>query len=295
MLTNLRDINRRLFLKHLCATAATTALIESGYKAEAISSTLKEDAPSTHNMLVFGEKTIYLSHLPMFEGLTANREDYATPHRYQVILEVSLQKDGKDLQSIYSDDRRQNSNVRVYTLNPELFVLPKLVSDNPQSAPLAAFKAKIFRGHLEKGGQVVTGFDDVDVKINRVVHFRKLHPLANKPVELKYLLFGNAEELFLAHYITKPPDFDQVLSVTVSAHSFTNAELSKAIEVTIPKRTNQANARIKETQQVSGQTQTADGQTLKVNLNAGKVIYFEEGELLMPPNFDDTKLERAKN
>jgi hypothetical protein len=107
-------------------------------------------------------------------------------------------------------------------------------------------------------------------------------------------LFGRAQEIFLAHYISKPPDFDQVLSVKVDGHTFTDVELSKGIELTISGRPNQASERIKEAEIVKGQTQTADGQTVKFNLNAGKVIYFEEGELLIPPTFDDTKLEGVR-
>jgi hypothetical protein len=288
------DNNRRLFLKHLCAAAATTALVGTNFKAEALSSAFQhEDCPNTHNMLVFGEKTIYLSHLPMFDGLTADKTDFASPHRYQVILEASFQRDGKDLQNLYSADRGQNPNVRIYTLNPKQFILPRLVS-NPEGSPLTGFKAKVFRGHLEKGGVVVPKFDDVNVKVNRVVHFRALDPRADKPVELKYLLFGRAQEIFLAHYISKPPDFDQVLSVKVDGHTFTDVELNKGIELTISGRPNQASERIKEAESVKGQTQTADGQTVKFNLNAGKVIYFEEGELLIPPTFDDTKLEGVR-
>lgn len=289
------DSNRRLFLKHLCAAAATTALVGTNFKAEALSSAFQhEDCPNTHNMLVFGEKTIYLSHLPMFDGLTVNKTDFASPHRYQVLLEASFQRDGKDLQNIYFADRGRNPSVRIYTLNPKQFILPRLVSGNPESAPLTAFKAKVFRGHLEKGGLVVPGLDDVNVKVNRVVHFRMFDPHADKPVELKYLLFGRVQETFLAHYVSKPPDFDQVLSVKVDGHTFSDVELSKGIELTILGRPNQASARIKEAEPVKGQTPTADGQTLKFNLNAGKVIYFEEGELLIPPTFEDTKLEGAK-
>src|SRR5688572_21008632 len=120
------DNNRRLFLKHLCA-AATTALVATNFRAEALSSVIQyEDSPNTHNMLVFGEKTIYLSHLPMFDGLTPDKADYESPHRYQVILEASFQRDEKDLQNLYSADRGQNPSVRIYTLNPMQFILPRL-------------------------------------------------------------------------------------------------------------------------------------------------------------------------
>jgi hypothetical protein len=61
----------------------------------------------------------------------------------------------------------------------------------------------------------------------------------------------NGMELFLAHSIIKPPDFDQVLSVKVIDHSFTMQKVPKGIEVTIPGKSNKANERVKEAQQVT--------------------------------------------
>ena len=228
--------------------------------------------------------------------MNTDKTEFTAPHRYQVILEASFVKGAQNLQNVYSDDRRKNASVKIYTLNPEDFVLPRLGLGSPQSPLLPGFKAKVFRGHLEKGGQVVRGLDDVDVKVNRIVHFRKFNPHAGQPKELKYLLFGSAQETFLAHYISQPPDFDQVLSVKVDGHGFTDAGLGKGIEVTIPGRPDRAGERVKEAQQVAGQMQTADPKRpLKFNLKADKEIYFEEGELLVPPTFDDTKLEKTTN
>jgi hypothetical protein len=292
---DLHEITRRLLLTQLCAAAATTALIGSSLKAAAQSPATLEDAPNTHNMLVFGEEKIYLSHLPMFHSVTPDNTNYTSPHRYQVILEASFHRGEQNLQSVYSDDRRKNASVRIYTLQPEVFVLPRLSSGSPQSPLLTGFKATVFRGHLEKGGQDVRGLDDVDVKISRVVHFRMFNPQVSKSAELKYLLFGSSQESFLAHYISQPPDFDQILSVKVDGHSFTDAELGKGVEVTILDKSNHAIERVKETQQVTGLTQTADARTLKFNLKGDKEIYFEEGELLVPPTFEDTTLEKTTN
>ena len=287
------EIDRRLFLTQLCTSAGAMALMGSGLNAGAQSHVMHEDSPNTHNMLVFGEKKIYLSHLPMFDGVNEDKTEFTAPHRYQVILEVTFQKGKQNLQNVYSDDRRKNPNIKIYTLNPEKFVLPRLGLGSPQSPLLPGFKAKVFRGHLEKGGQVVRGLEDVDVKVIRIVHFRKFNPHASQPADLKYLLFGSSQETFLAHYINKPPDFDQVLSVKVDGHSFTDAELSKGLEVAIQGKPNQASDRVKVAQQVTGLMQTADARTLKFNLKADKEIYFEEGELLVPPTFEDTKLEQA--
>jgi hypothetical protein len=83
-----------------------------------------------------------------------------------------------------------------------------------------------------------------------------------------------------------------VLSVKVEGHSFTDAELGKGIEVTIPGRPNEASERVQEAQQVTGLTQSNGARALKFKLEADKEIYFEEGELLVPPTFEDTKLEK---
>lgn len=283
---DLHEIDRRLFLTQLCASAATTAFMGVSLKAA-----VQEDVPNTHNMLVFGEKKIYLSHLPMFDDVTANKADYTSPHRYQVILEASFHKGVQNLQNVYTDDRRKNANVRIYTLNPELFVLPGVSSGSPL---LTGFKAKVFRGHLEKGGRVVSGLSNIDVKISRVVHFRKFTPQATRPEQLKYLLFGNSQEAFLAHYISQPPDFDQVLAVKVDGHSFTDAELGKGIEVIIQGSSNNVKERIKEVQQVTGLTKMADAQAVQFKVKATKEIYFEEGELLLPPTFEETEAEKKK-
>lgn len=58
------------------------------------------DLVAVHGMLLFGEKTVYLSHRPLF-GTT-------TPHRYQVILEVTLAQAGRDPQADFVQDRRKH-------------------------------------------------------------------------------------------------------------------------------------------------------------------------------------------
>ena len=70
-----------------------------------------EDHQARHNMLVFGERVVFLSHLPMFEGLNAAGTEFDTPHRYQVILEAALT--GTQLDA-YVKDRQANPGTRFY-------------------------------------------------------------------------------------------------------------------------------------------------------------------------------------
>src|SRR5262245_35499072 len=146
------------------------------------------DRPAIHNMLVVGEKAVYLSHLPMFQ----EEGQPPMPHRYQAILAVTFTGQGNDPQRTYADDRQEHSTTKIYTFNPEKFVLPTLVSTEPQHAPLRSFQGTIFRGHLEKGGLPI--LQDVVVNV-QVVHFREFDPHAQKPSQLEYFFFGKGQEL----------------------------------------------------------------------------------------------------
>ena len=241
------------------------------------------DEPAVHNMLIVGKETIFLSHLPMFRA-----PDSDSPHRYQVILEASLS--GPSAQAAYTDDRSRNSATRTYTLNPAEFVLPQLSPG--ASAPIATFKANVFRGHLEKQGTKLI-IKDTDVVVRNIVHFREFDSAAKRLPQLEYILFGKGNELFLAHLITRPPDFDQVLSVTISEHRFSDEELRKGLRVVI-KRPNTVSQRLREKQEVLADIRPATGssQPLSLKLKSVTEHYFEEGELRVPANFDSTAAER---
>lgn len=276
---------RKLFLFGVATTAAAVALalLWVGERGMACAAKHPPHPPATHNMLVVGEETVYLSHLPMFQ----EEGQPPMPHRYQAILEVTFAK-----QDGYVKDRREHRTTNIYTLNPEEFVLPELVSSDPQRKPLSSFRGKeIVRGHLEKGGVPI--LQDVEVSVKRVIHFREFDPKAKKPPQLEYLLFGKGQELFLAHLITAPPDFDQILAVKVTDHEFSDKELAKGIPVVFPETTNAAGSRLKEKQQIAGKIKVDKApapKTIQVEVN--REFYFEEGELRVLPDFETTSAEK---
>lgn len=221
-----------------------------------------------HNMIVVGEKTVFLSHLPMF----------MTPHNFQVILEATFSSGGKSVQEIYTKDRENNKQTKMYTLRPEeSFKLPTLFTPNPPAR--GSFKGTLFRGHLEKGGEEIEGLTNIDVNVKRVVYAQTLDRSSVKPDKLSYLLFGSQEELFMAHVIAKPPDFDQILSVKIS-NAPTDDELNRGVRVVILDRQNSASRRIKEKEKLVGQGHvTGAHQFLQLQIEAAVEFYFEEGEL----------------
>ena len=259
------DRPRRDFLKIAVASAA------AGYWTASEAATHAggpADSPGVHGMLVFGERSVYLSHLPIF----------GSPHDYQVILEATFAKSGRDPQADYFSDRKRTGK-KMYTLEPQQFVLTDLAAPSPRRS----FKANVYRDHFERfrtqrAKDAALIAEGVDVGVTRVIHFRKFEPGAAGLSQLEYLLFGKANELFLAHSITKPPDFDQVLSVR-SSRSFTDAEVRQAMSIVFPGKTNQSTQRIKGVPPVTGQVKSATATHEPIMFQPGTEFYFEEGEL----------------
>jgi hypothetical protein len=273
-------ISRRGLLSVLAAAAYTTSQSKSARGAPP-----PEEAPATHNWMLVGSQTAFLSHLPMFEMLNPAKTDYMTPHRFQVILQASLNSGGKDVTPMYFADRQSHPDVKMYSVSPaKVFVLPQVAAPSP----LTSFQATVFQGHLERGGKPIKFLQSAGVKIQKVVHFHKFDPAAKAPAALEYFLFGKGTELFLAHSIVKPPDFDQLLSVTVDGLKLTDEELGSAIRLSIPSKKNSPANRLKEGEQA--QAEISGGR--KLSVRAVREFYFEEGELRMPATFDTTAEEK---
>jgi len=287
--------NRREFLKS--SAVAGLGCLGLGLMTQPLAAGLpKEDRPNTHNMMIVGEKTLYLSHLPMFvrEGAPPT---FDSPHRFQVILEATFSDGTRDLTRDYFSDRAKNPSVKMYTLNPALFVLSRL---NPSGVALKKFRGNtVFRGHLERDGEPFIGFTGdrppaggvFDVNVKRVVHFHQFDPKASKPERLEYLLFGKGDELFLSHFITKPNDFDQIISVKIADPPFTAEQLAQGVHVTFT-RPNTAAARLKEKETLTEQLPAIGGAPRTLAVEAIRELYFEEGELAVPPDPDPTAEEK---
>ncbi len=148
---------------------------------------------SVHGMLLFGTKTLYAHHLPMFHH----------PHDQQVIWEVQLAANVKEK---YLSAHAANPEA-VFTIVPEIFVLTEMAL---QPRP---FKAALFLGHFERGGQLLLA--DVVVNPTNTVLQKKLSSSPAAGQSLWYLL-GNADEAFLIHDIQGKPNFDQVVQISFS-------------------------------------------------------------------------------
>jgi hypothetical protein len=234
------------------------------------------DPAGGHGMAIVGEMTVFLSHLPMF----------MSPHDYQVILEVTLTNQGTDPQRVYTEDRSQHPDAKLYTFEPtRAFVLPDLFPTDPHHPPrLTSFQGNIYRGHFERfpTGQAKAQARigrDVMANVTNVIHARKFDAEAKDLDQLAYFLFGKGQELFMAHLVTKPPDFDHILSVTVAGHQLTDEELRHGVPITFLGRANTIQERITENgEKLSGVIEVA-GTSVPVEVEPGVEFYFEAGDL----------------
>ncbi|HET6979508.1 MAG TPA: hypothetical protein VFI24_24460 [Pyrinomonadaceae bacterium] len=291
------DNSRREFLKISANAIAGIGCLSLTSRAQPLAiNPMREDAPDTHNMMLVGAKTAFLSHLPMFVNSGVGPE-FDSHHRFQVILEATFTNEDRDLTESYFKDRMKNPAVKMYTLNPGLFVLSHV---DPNGSALKKFRGNaITRGHLERGGTSIIGDLEnppnggaFDVNVVNVVHFREFDPNAVKPAKLEYLLFGKGSELFLAHLITKPNDFDQIISIKTTGQSFTDEELAKGMHIEFADRGNTSKERLKEKVKASGRLIIPGADSRTVPIETVREFYFEEGELFAPPTFKATAEEK---
>ena len=157
-----------------------------------------EDAPeAVHAMVLFGDKNLYVSHMPLF----------SPPHNDQVILQVSLAKNGEKPEELYRDDRT-SSGTPFYSVKPPEMHLSVL-------EPGASFVGDVHRNSYEDDGErLIAG---VTVTVEKVVYSQKLDPNTKAATDGRhYLCFGQPGEFFAAHEITSAPSFDQIIAITIS-------------------------------------------------------------------------------
>jgi hypothetical protein len=227
-----------------------------------------------HRWVVFGDSTVYLSHLSMFSMRI---------HAIQLIVEAELFNADGAPSTAYSDDRRARPDQRLYTLDPEVFVLSDVLPLDGQAPKRPSLKADLYRNHRE---QPATGpkriAQGIDVRIRRVVYAHR-YDLAEEPLSnLQYLLFGDATDSYLAHIVSRPPDFDQILRVTVDPEVPAD-QLAAGLTLTLPDRANALEDRLSEgSDAVAGVLHT--DRDLTVQLKPGAQFYFNsDGDMTDPP------------
>lgn len=210
---------------------------------------------ANHGLYLFGEQSLLLTHIPMF----------MPPHQAQLFMEVSLSTgDGKDAAPIYLKDKKKTGTLE-YVLVSDPLELPTLAPDAPKR--LQSFTGNLYRGwpfdrqwKLNPNQLLIP---KVTIKVTRSILYSSIAtPTMLK--QLTYYCFRTTETTYLAHVLSRPPDFVHILTAKVSGLSKQAAQ--GAIQLQFPGVANQVSNRLIPTQQTSAVT-APGGQTVKVQVN----------------------------
>ncbi|MFJ9897588.1 hypothetical protein ACIQPR_30100 [Streptomyces sp. NPDC091280] len=202
--------------------------------------------PALHGLLLLGTDTVYAVHLPTFTA----------PHDFQAVLRVTLDTD------TYRTAREHYGTAALFTARPRTVLLKDL-------EPGATCRADLFFGRFGRDGEPL---GEVRITIEETVH---VGPPAAEPRTLRYVLFGR-EQLYLAHVLTGPPDFDQVVTAQRAGEWWATeaGEETPARTVTVPGRPDDLTGRLR-----PGEQLTDGGGELQVLAE----VYLETADLTADP------------
>ena len=156
----------------------------------------QDTSMGSHGMALFGDRDgLYASHLPMFHA----------PHDHQAVLQVRAADPGIDR----ALRARMQGTTALWTIDPERFLLSRLGPDS--AAPLKGFKADVFEGHFERGGQ--RAYAQTAFVVEKVVYFQRLDPANRTRDEAHYLPVGK----YLFKRLDSRPDFDHIVKLGAPA------------------------------------------------------------------------------
>ena len=111
-------------------------------------------------------------------------------------------------------------------------MLPDILPQAGKPPNLSTLRGALFRNRFDQETGVEIA-PDVVVNIKNVIHGRKFDPAAAELKSLEYIALGKPGEIYLAHLITRPPDFDHVVRVTFDKMP-AEESLRRGIILTIP-------------------------------------------------------------
>ncbi|MGW1377528.1 hypothetical protein ACWD6P_25105 [Streptomyces sp. NPDC002446] len=159
-----------------------------------------------HRFLLLGKKKLFFYHLALYNPQSG--------HDYQAVFSFSI-KDGGELKKMYLDDLAKHESERVfYSLRcPHHFELPELQQGKEFSVHLERVVVK--SDGSRDFQQMTTAETKVECKKEDVLSFRRLGNLPY-PEYLTYLVFGEGDEVHLAHQLAERPNWDEAVTISPS-------------------------------------------------------------------------------
>jgi hypothetical protein len=160
-----------------------------------------KEMPDFHGFLIMGKGKLFSCHLPMF---------FMPDHSFQVILEVELESTAM---ATYLKTRNEHPGKPLIIMNNKVDDKGMLLKDIVNSG---SFEAKASFANND-GDPIGHPFiESTTVAVNKKLLFEPLNPNTEYPENITYYLYGINSEFHLSHLLSKVPNFQQELDVTVS-------------------------------------------------------------------------------
>jgi hypothetical protein len=188
---------------------------DSSQGVHGMSRELPENLVARHGFLMLGTKNLYLCHLPMYS---------MAAHVFQTILEAEIETSEMEK---YLRLKNENPSRPIIVLNETEMSLEKLASSKSFFGDISFSNEN---GDPIKGGLI----GRTDVKVKKILLFKQLNnDSPDYPEHLEYYLFGTNSDWHLSHLLSKAPNFEQELDITISGSQPDNKE-SEIFKVSIP-------------------------------------------------------------
>jgi hypothetical protein len=172
------------------------------------------ESPAIHGFLMLGKNSLYLCHLPMY---------HMSAHSYQTILEAEIE--GPEMEN-YLKIKKENPAKPIIILNESSMLLEKLVNSSSFVGPIHFAN--------ENGDPVGKPISETRVNIKKILLFNQLNKKSpDYPEKLEYYLFGTNSDWHLSHFLSKAPNFEQELDISISGNLSDKKE-SEIIKISIP-------------------------------------------------------------
>ena len=197
--------------------AATAPLLGAARRAPSQTSPIV-DLPGIHNFFMFGSKTLYVSHMPMFT---------VEKHMYQVILRVALPD---AVMRGYLAGQGPGRTPWNLVNSEQDYALPQI-----KAATLTSFRVDVYKDYSNADAAPVGPpfAKNVPLRVDEVVHFRHFDFNIPRPHNLTYLLFGRGGEAHLSHYIARDPDFQHIVTLGSVPAWLSPDQLAAGVEISL--------------------------------------------------------------
>jgi hypothetical protein len=165
---------------------------------------------------------LFMSHTPVIAD---------DRHRYQVILQGSFVED-KHVQAYEAQRNGAFGDGKVQIFHDHLSLVD-IGAGNITLLPEASVEYNV----TDTTSKPMPGLEEkVPVRIDKVLHFHQFEPDTDYPEGLAYFVYGDTDDVFIDHHITRAPNFHSIARLASRPAFWTPDKFNGVYEILVPSK-----------------------------------------------------------